>query len=202
MATIDTTKPSLTIVKSFTYRGSPEVWSNTYFFNGTMPASSASWKALADAVILAEKTLYDSGTTVVKAIGHQAGSSIAVWSYDYAANSATVPGTYSETGAFKQAGDTAAWIRWSTSQITSKGKPIYLRSYYHPAYCGSTGAPDSIASSWRTAAATYGAAWITGFADGDSVTHTRAGPHGVTGLVALASTYSTTRTLERRGRRP
>lgn len=202
MATIDTTEPSLTLVKSFTYRGSPEQWSNTYFFNGTMPATPSSWHALAAAVSAQEKTLYDASQTIVKWIGHQAGSSIAVWSEDLVAESATIAGTYTETGAFRGPGDTAAWVRWKTSQITSKGKPIYLRSYFHPAYVESTGASDPLASSWTTLALAFGNAWIAGFDDGDSVLHKRCGPHGAVGLTAATSTYATTRTLERRGRRP
>jgi hypothetical protein len=204
MAVIDTTRDSLTIVKSFSYRGAPEEWSNTYFFTGALPASPSSWKALADAVIAEEVPLYDPATTVVKAIGHQAGESVAVWSYDYAAHSATVPGTFDLGVGTPQAGDSAAWLRWSTDQLTSKGKPIYLRSYFHPAYvAGLTAAErDEIASAWVTAAEEYGADWITGFEDGDSVLHQRCGPKGAVGLVALASTYATTRTLERRGKRP
>jgi len=202
MTAIDTALPSLTLVKSFTYRGAPEEWSNTYFMTGDVPASPSSWKTLADAVIADEKTLYDVNQSVVRAIGHDAGDSVAVWSYDYEGASEAVPGTYTETGAFLQSGDTAAWIRWSTDALTSRGKPIYLRSYYHPAYCGSTGSPDLIAASWRTLAQAFGDAWVAGYDDGDAVLHHRAGPHGVVGLVALPSTYSTTRTLERRGRRP
>lgn len=202
MATIDTTDNSLTIVKTFTYRTAPEEWSNTYFFTGDLPSSPASWKTLADAVIEDEKTLYDAGTSAVRAIGHKAGESIAVWSYDYAAASESVPGTYAMTGAFALSGDTASWIRWSTDQLNSKGKPIYLRSYYHPGYGSSSAHADEVAASWQTAAQAFGNAWIAGYDDGDSVLHTRCGPHGAVGLVALPSTYTTTRTLERRGRRP
>jgi hypothetical protein len=202
MTAIDTTRDSLTIVKVFTYRGNDEEWSNTFFMDGDLPSSPASWKTLADAVIADEVTLYGSSQSVVRAVGHQAGESVAVWSYDYAGADESVPGTYAESGATPQGGDSAAWIRWSTDALTSKGKPIYLRSYFHPAYVGSGGLPDIIATSWKTAAQAYGNAWIAGYDDGDSVTHHRAGPHGVAGLVALPSDWATTRTLERRGRRP
>lgn len=204
MTAIDTTRNSLTIVKTFMYRGAPEEWSNTYFFTGTLPSSPASWKTLADAVIADEVPLYDPNTSVVRAIGHQSGESVAVWSYDYAAASASVPGTFDLGTGTPQAGDSAAWLRWSTDQLTSKGKPIYLRSYFHPAYVvGLTAAErDEIAAAWVTAATEYGNDWIAGFDDGDSVLHTRCGPKGAVGLIALPSTYATTRTLERRGRRP
>jgi hypothetical protein len=184
MTAIDTDQPSLTLVKSFTYRGAPEEWSNTYFLTGDTPVDSAHWKTLADNVIDDEKTLYDSSVTVVRAIGHEPGESVAVWSYDYAAASEEVAGTLTEgVSVVPQGGDSAAWIRWSTDQLTSRGKPIYLRSY------------------WITAAQAYGDAWIAGYSDGTETYH-RAGPHGVVGLVALPSAFVTTRTLERRGKRP
>lgn len=204
MTAIDTTRNSLTIVKSMTYRGAPEEWSNTYFFTGDLPSSSAHWKTLADNVIASEKTLYDSDVEVVRAIGHQAGESVAVWSYDYAAASESVPGTLtiSSTEA-RQGGDSAAWVRWSTDQLTSRGKPIYLRSYMHPAYAdGDTpSTADLCGPTWVTNAQSFGDDWIAGFTDGSEV-HARCGPHGAVGLVATPSTYVTTRTLERRGKRP
>jgi hypothetical protein len=202
MTTIDTTLPSLTIVKSFTYRGAPEEWSNTYFMTGDLPSTSASWKTLADAVIAQEVNLYDVHTSVVRAIGHKAGDSVAVWSFDYEAAGASVPGVFVPTAGLTQSGDTAAWIRWSTDRLTSKGKPIYLRSYFHPAYSETGTSSDLVLPLWATAALAYGHDWVTGFTDGDGTTHHRAGPHGVVGLVPLVSTWCTTRTLERRGRRP
>jgi hypothetical protein len=204
MTVIDTTEPSLTIVKSFTYRGAPEEWSNTYFMDGALPSSPASWKTLADAVIAEEKLCYTSHTEVVRAIGHKAGESVAVWSFDYLAASAAVPGTLTPTTATSfQGGDAAAWIRWSTDQLTSKGKPIYLRSYFHDVYGGNAATTvDSLDTAQAAALLEYGQDWVAGFVDGDGVTHHRAGPHGVIGLVPLASPFLTTRTLERRGKRP
>ena len=127
-----------------------------------------------------------------------------MWSYDYLAASEEIPGTFNATGTFPQGGDSAAWIRWSTDQRTSKGKPIYLRSYFHPAYGEGTAAStrDEINTSWATAAQAYGDAWVAGYADGDAVMHHRAGPHGVVGIAASVSSFVTTRTLERRGKRP
>jgi hypothetical protein len=204
MTAIDTDQPSLTLVKSFTYRGAPEEWSNTYFMTGDTPVDSAHWKTLADNVIDDEKTLYDSSVTVVRAIGHEPGESVAVWSYDYAAASEEVAGTLTEgVSVVPQGGDSAAWIRWSTDQLTSRGKPIYLRSYFHPAYANGANNTnkDTVAADWITAAQAYGDAWIAGYSDGTETYH-RAGPHGVVGLVALPSAFVTTRTLERRGKRP
>lgn len=202
MTAIDTALPSLTLVKIFQYRGNDEEWSNTYFMTGDVPSDAASWKTLADAVIAQEKTLYPSTTHVVRAIGHDAGESVAVWSYDYAAHAASVAGTLTGADLEPAGGDTANWLRWSTDQLTSRGKPIYLRSYFHPAYWDGSATTDDTNPAWITNAEAYGAAWVTGFVDGDSTTHHRAGPHGVVGITPVASTFTTTRTLERRGRRP
>lgn len=202
MTAIDTTLPSLTIVKAMPYRGVTQDWSNTYFFDGTMPASSGSWKTLADNVIAAEKAIYTSATEVTDAIGHEAGESVAVWSYDYAGGSGAIPGTFTLGSDLLQSGDTAGWLRWSTDRLTSKGKPIFLRNYYHPAICKASPNEDDLATDWVAELNSFGAQWVSGFVDGDSVSHSRGGPHGVIGLVEEAGTFATTRTLRRRGKRP
>src|ERR1700755_2013809 len=107
MTAIDTALPSLTLVKTFQYRGNDEEWSNTYFMDGDLPSSPASWKTLADAVIDQEKTLYDLTQSVVRAIGHQAGESVAVWGFDYEGAGEAVPGTFNETGSIRITGDSA-----------------------------------------------------------------------------------------------
>ena len=202
MTAIDTTRDSLTLIKNFQYRGNDEEWSNTYFMDGDTPSSPSSWKTLADNVAAEEKSLYPSTTEVYRAIGHVAGESVAVWTWDYEGDGHPIPGTFAVGSLSPQSGDTAAWLRWSTDALTSKGKPIFLRSYYHPAFVVASGDYDTIGSGWVTAAEAFGLAWVNGFLDGDTVEHHRAGPHGVAGLVAHASTFATTRTLERRGKRP
>jgi hypothetical protein len=199
-----TPMPSITIVKRFRYRGDThEEWSNTYHFTNDAPINATRWKALADAVIAAEKLTYDSASGVIRAFGHKAGVKTRDWLYDYESGSGIVAGTFAPGTCIICPGDAANWLRWSTDQLTSKGKPIYLRSYYHGAYrnAGGTDPNDTVCTAQKTALETYGAAWITGFSDG-AVVHARAGPNGAVGLApSVAGQWVTTRTLERRGRR-
>lgn len=204
MAPIDTTNPSLTIVKQFPYRGALQEWSNTYFFTGPTPSDAAAWKALADDVIADERHLYDNQCEVVRAVGHEAGETIAVWGYDYAAAGEEVAGdlTLSAT-CIRQSGDTANWLRWATAERTDKGKPIYLRNYYHPAFVDGTteAAADQVSPTWSANAETFGGDWVTGYTV-DGVERFRTGPHGATGFNPQSCAFATTRTLKRRGRRP
>jgi hypothetical protein len=195
--------PSLTIVKRFTYRGdSTEEFLNTYHFDAGSPANTTRWKALADAAILLEKAMYGSDVSIVRAFGHDAGSVVAAWSYDYLGAGAAVAGTFTPPSFGEMPGDIAAWIRYGTTQFTSRGKPIYLRNYYHGVYqAGLTGANhDKLSAGQVTAFQAYGNAWVAGFSDG-TATHRRAGPRGAIAQNALAATYLTTRTLKKRGRR-
>lgn len=204
MTAIDTSNPSLTIIKQFSYRGNDEEWGNTYFFTGPEPSSDTEWKALADAVIADETAIYDSTVEVVRAIGHKAGDSVAVWGYDYASGSGAVPGTFTGGGTGDRcSGDVAVWVRWHTDQLTSRGKPIYLRNYFHGAYAVGTSATtrDQVHADQRTALEALGAAWNAGYTV-DGTDRERTGPHGVTGGTVASSAYLTTRTLKRRGRRP
>lgn len=199
------TRVGVTTVKKMTYRGDPnEEWSNTYWFTGAVPADSTAWKALVDALIVQEKTLYLGTSTFIRAYGYDSDldSAVAVWSRDYLAAGDSVVGTaLTGTGTYP-AGDQAAWVRWKTSRLNSKGKAIYLRKYYHgvPTDEDSAGTADNVAPGWATAASAFGAKLRDGtFISSRTLT---ARKFADTLVGHNTSTYITTRTLKRRGKRP
>lgn len=181
------TTPSLKVIKTFSYKGGTRAWSNRYHFNGGTPANSTQWTALSDAVVTAEKALFDSGITITETIGYEAGSDVPVFSKTYSTG-----GTLGVTSERATPGNTAALLRWSTTARTSKNHPIYLFNYYHNAYIGASGSRDTLATIQKTAIDTYAGSWISGFSDG-SHTLVRAGPNGATATGHQAETYVTHR---------
>lgn len=190
--------PSITIIKSFSYRNVPEEFSNTYHFTGTQPANATAWKALADAIIAAEKLTVPSRVTFVRAYGYEAGVEHSVWGIDYTQppNSVT-PGTAVFTGNISS-GDVAATIRWNTQEKNSRGKWIYCRKYMHGVVADAT-KYDELVSPQRVALGTYAAKLIDGTLPGG---FRYSGPQGAVLTDPLVNPYVTTRTLKRRGKRP
>jgi hypothetical protein len=192
-------KPAVVLIKRFTYRGSPEEWSNKYFFNESPPTTDADWKTLVDALIAKEKTIYSLNTKAVRAYCYQDGDNDADVLIDYTALGAEVAGTMTTSGGAAAPGDTAAWLRWATTKENTRGKTVYLRKYYHDVWIPTTGG-DGILGSQRTAYLAFAnslngtAAPITGF--------TMCGADGTAAGSSGASTFATTRTLKRRGKRP
>lgn len=187
--------PSIVINKIFTYRGQPEEWSNRYHFVGSTPSSLAGWKDLALAIWAQERTFLNTTTKFNGFLGYVAG--------DETANA--IMGPDDLTTAEKSAGvlsgsnvpgDTAAWVRWATGTRNSKGRPIYLRKYFHGV--GTTGT-DAIVGTAATAMAAYGTKMADGTLPGGFKI---AAPQGAIGTTVKVPTYVTTRTLKRRGKDP
>jgi len=195
----------MTIIKRMTYKGDPtEEWSNKYHLSGADPADAAAWLALFNALTAQEKTLYESTHVIVRGYGYtsDASTAAAVWSRDLTAvGNTTIPGTFANSGGIRSPGDTAAWVRWKTSRLSVKGKPIYLRKYYHGVALNSTNNDSPIATAQVTAYAAFGTKLLDGsFLDGRTI---RApGQSSETLLGSSVSSYPTTRTLKRRGKRP
>lgn len=191
----------ITIVKKMAYRADAnEEYSNQYHLTGSVPADGTAWTTLIDALIAQEKTLYLSSVTVVRAYGYATDNpdDASVFSYDLSA--APVAGTLAIGSGIRAPGDAAVWVRWKTSRLNTKGKPIYLRKYFHPALATSAGSFDLVLAAQVTALNAFGTKLMDGsFADARTI---RSLTHAETLLSRASSTYITTRTLKRRGRRP
>lgn len=204
----------LTIVKRFTYRGdTTEEYSNTYWLTGTVPANAAAWRTLFDALVAIEKTVYPSTHSVVRGYGYDDneghrssdpdGTDVApaVWSVDMTSSPNTpVAGTQGMGSAVPGPGDAACWVRWKTSRLTTKGKPIYLRKYFHGVAISSSTGGDALTALQITNLNALGTTLRDGsFAEGRHVT---AAGETDTLVSSSASSFATTRTLKRRGKRP
>lgn len=187
-------------IKLFTYRGAPEEWSNDYWFTGAPPNTDAEWHAMFMALAALEKTVVDPATSIVEFYGYNDNALNAHHAYheDLRVTGTPVVGTLPGPGQV-MAGDQAGIVWWLTERLTKRGKPIYLRKYFH---AGMTDASqlDKISPSTGNAYANLS----TALAPGGSWAY---GPVTAQGQLDTIQAHSfsqwvTTRTLRRRGKRP
>jgi hypothetical protein len=150
-------------------------FSNRYHFSGGTPSDATHWTTLSDAIVTAEKAIYEPlgapGAKIVETVGYAGGSEIPVFSKLY-----TTDGTGSFLNYASVPGDVAGLIRYSTADRSSKNHPIYLFNYYHTIGGDAGSSTDNTNPAQKTAMTTYANAWITGFSDG-TVTHKRCRPN-------------------------
>jgi hypothetical protein len=188
----------ITLVKTVNYRGAAEEWANQYHMT-LAPSDPAGWRTAVDGLIAQEKTVYSNRVTIVRALCYTDTDLPAVYNYILADFAGNVSGTFSPTAGSATPGDVAGWVRWATGDVNSKGKMIYLRKYFHDVEVDTPPNEDRITTNQHTAYVNFGVALLSALGGGFAL----AKPDGVEpdGPSAV-STYATTRTLKRRGRRP
>jgi hypothetical protein len=190
---------SIVSVKTFTYRDSPEEWSNKYHFQGDPPSDPAGWRALCDDFAALEAATLTTQVHIIRFLCYENDSDPTVYSYDLSAFGGTVAGTWA-IGAGSQGytqGDDAYLIRWNTGRLSSKGKPVYLFKYYHGGAQSDTDR-DKVPTGLLAVMATFANTVRSSSGDWPGL----ADKNGDEPVGYLAETYLTTRTLKRRGRRP
>lgn len=191
----------ITLVKKFSYRGDAnEEFSNQYWLSGSIPSDDTAWTTLIDALCTAEKACYTSEVSIVRAYGYDsdADNAASVVQKDYSLS--PIAGTLTVSSAARVPGDVAGWIRWKTSRLNTKGKPIFLRKYMHGVWMSNTSGGDTLNATQKTAFETFGTKLMDGTFSGSRTLRSRL--NAETLLSRAASTYLTTRTLKRRGKRP
>lgn len=191
--------PGVILYKTFTYRGNDEEWGNTYHFTGSAPSTPADWRDLVDALVDLEKTVLLNTVTIERAICYENTDDDSVYSYDLSAFGGNVPGSIDNSllGGTIQEGGTSYMARWDTGRRSTKGKPIYLRKYWHPAISG-TGTPDVVIAGLVSVVATFANDVLSSSGAWPGL----AGPDGVAPVGHLALTYTNYRDLRKGRRRP
>lgn len=199
----------VTVVKSFTYRTEAEEFSNQYAFKGAPPSEGddASWLVLFNDVIAKERPVFTSRTTFVRAYGYNSSDPKAhhVAQHDFTVPGPPPAGTRQPLGN-PMAGDQAACVEWLMDRLSAKGKPVYLRKYFHDGELNPSN-PDGISPELSTILTTFaGTTGIQAVHGGlrTGLDNIKAGTEAPNDSVKAAYVigWSTTRTLKRRGKRP
>jgi hypothetical protein len=147
-------------------------------------------------LLLQERAIYQTPVVFVRAYGYDSDDPNAhhVFQHDWTIPGPPPAGSGSFTGPV-MAGDQAALVEWKTDQLSSRGKPIYLRKYIHHGTVGISGG-DSLDTGYK--------AILQNYADVMKTFHGGIRGRTTSGNVvaALVSPWVTTRTLKRRGKRP
>lgn len=198
--------PMITVTKKFQYRGADELWSNSYHLTD-FPVSHTAWEAFALNVMGIERSCYSNDSVGWSFLGYQDSANPATWSALATDIGANLQGTLAIGSDQAFAGDQAGTIGWKTGFLSTRGKPIWLRKYFHDGFAQVDPSSDYLSVSTATAYADFGAALLsspmglTDVAGADIYYALGSGSARPAGPVRV-DPFVTTRTLERRGKRP
>jgi hypothetical protein len=186
------------VVFQFPYRGTDEEWSQGYHIADAW-VDEADFRATMDVVRVELVDCVSPRTTFQRFIGYDDFSPHHMHTYVYDVSAHGFTGALDTSAMTPMPGDAAAWVRWKMARLSSRGKPVYLRKYFHDVYADEDGDPDLLAANQNAALEAFGVSARASSWDG----HTIADRFGVpTTNNVVASNFITTRTLERRGKRP
>jgi hypothetical protein len=190
----------VTLVKRFTYRDATEEFSNKYYLTGDPPADDAHWKTLFETLATEEATVLHESVHYVRAYGYDDDALNAHAVVTHFFDGTDMP---AQAGAGAWAlvvpGDVAAFAEWKTDRVNTRGKPVYLRKYFHTPAQSETD-NDKIGPSYKTALLGFASVMRGGSFDTSRAIRSRT--HNDTIVAHKVGDYLTTRTLKRRGRRP
>ena len=192
--------------KSFTYRGATELWSTGYHLTDH-PTDPAAWEGVARQLATWEQTCFTDDTIAWAFLGYENSDNPAVWGALATDISAAYSGSFAIGAGQAFAGDQAGTVACKTGLFSTKGKPIWLRKYFHDGVAKVDPDSDWITDDLATA---YG--YLFGLLLSTEIAPTVVG--GGTPIYYAdrngrrpdgpirVDPFVTTRTLERRGKRP
>lgn len=152
--------PRIELTKLFTYEGGGKEWTNTYYFDGDVPADFSAWDDMAVAVSNQEKLILQNDVTIVKARGWNDTDEFPVFT-----ESLEIVGTLSVSGASNAPRDCCAICRFDTGVRDSRNHPVYGYKYWHGVadYDSGSGHPAGwLYEPQKTAMETYATWWCNG----------------------------------------
>jgi hypothetical protein len=196
----------ITVTKTFTYRGEAELWSGSYHLTDH-PVDPTAWGDLAGAISVWERPCFTADVVPWAYLGYENSDDPSVWGALASDLSISVPGTLAVGSDQYMAGDQASTFGIKTGLFSTKGKPIWLRKYFHGGVVAAADPADYIGMGLNSALSDFTAHLIDdemGLTSGDTgspiyyADKSGRRPDGP----ARVDSFVTTRTLERRGKRP
>lgn len=180
---------SIRLVIQSPYKGGTREWGNRYFFNSTVAMTTAVFEALADWLVTGEiKDVITTASTIIEAVGYDAGSDVPTHSKTYTQAGTAAP----TTGEAIAPLEVVTLWRFTTTQRTTKNHPVYLFKYMHNQIISRSTNPELVVSGRRTFQTAVCADLIAGHTTGGT-TYKLAGPHGAVAQTGACEQYFTHR---------